>query len=96
MADDVGDGKGISTGSAIACKQACQASRICKFWSYKDGWARDCYLKRGRRGDPNPTGAVPKIGYVSGTKGKHKNSQTMEQLTLITCINYAIFTERGT
>ena len=33
------------------------------------GWARDCYLKRGRRGDPTSTNAVPKVGYVSGTKG---------------------------
>lgn len=69
LGDDVGDGKGISTGSAIACKQACQENNVCKFWSFRDGWARDCYLKRGRRGDPNPTGAIPKIGYVSGTKG---------------------------
>ena len=69
LGDDVGDGKGISTGGAIACKQACQASNICKFWTFRDGWARDCYLKRGRRGDPNPTGAIPKIGFVSGTKG---------------------------
>ena len=50
MGDDVGDGKGISTGSAINCKQACQNSETCKFYSYRDGWARDCYLKRGRRG----------------------------------------------
>lgn len=69
LGDDVGDGKGISTGSAIACKQACQANNRCKFWSFRDGWARDCYLKRGRRGDPNPTGAIPKIGFISGTKG---------------------------
>ena len=69
MGDDVGDGKGISTGSAIACKQACQENNVCKFWSFRDGWARDCYLKRGRRGDPNPTGAIPKIGFISGTKG---------------------------
>ena len=50
VGDDVGDGKGISTGSAINCKQACQNSDTCKFYSYRDGWARDCYLKRGRRG----------------------------------------------
>merc|ERR1712141_357485 len=69
VGDDVGDGKGISTGSAINCKQACQNSESCKFYSYRDGWARDCYLKRGRRGDPNPQNAIPKIGFISGTKG---------------------------
>merc|ERR1712224_260501 len=41
----------------------------CQFWTYREGWARDCYLKRGRRGDPTYTNAVPKVGYVSGTKG---------------------------
>jgi len=67
--EDVGDGKGISSGSATGCKEACSELEICKFWTYREGWARDCYLKRGRRGDPTATNAVPKVGYVSGTKG---------------------------
>jgi len=67
--DDVGDGKGISTGSAAGCKEACADLEVCQFWTYRDGWARDCYLKRGRRGDPTSSNAVPKVGYVSGTKG---------------------------
>lgn len=67
--DDVGDGKGISTGSAAGCKEACAELEVCQFWTYRDGWARDCYLKRGKRGDPTSSNAVPKVGYVSGTKG---------------------------
>lgn len=67
--EDVGDGKGISTGSATGCKEACAELDVCQFWTYREGWARDCYLKRGRRGDPTATNAVPKVGYVSGTKG---------------------------
>jgi len=67
--DDVGDGKGISTGSATGCKEQCAAQDSCQFWTFREGWARDCYLKRGRRGDPTYTNAVPKVGYVSGTKG---------------------------
>ena len=57
------------TGSAAGCKEACAELDVCQFWTYRDGWARDCYLKRGRRGDPTSSNAVPKVGYVSGTKG---------------------------
>lgn len=67
--DDVGDGKGISSGSATGCKEACAELDLCQFWTYREGWARDCYLKQGRRGDPTGVNAVPKVGYVSGTKG---------------------------
>ena len=67
--DDVGDGKGISTGSATGCKEQCAELDLCQFWTYREGWARDCYLKQGRRGDPTGVNAVPKVGYVSGTKG---------------------------
>ena len=67
--DDVGDGRGISAGSATGCKEACADLDLCQFWTYRKGWARDCYLKQGRRGDPTGVSAVPKVGYVSGTKG---------------------------
>jgi hypothetical protein len=50
-------------------KEQCAAQDSCQFWTFREGWARDCYLKRGRRGDPTYTNAVPKVGYVSGTKG---------------------------
>ena len=46
--DDVGDGRGLTTGSAYECKQACIDTDACEFWTFRRGWARDCYLKRGR------------------------------------------------
>lgn len=66
--DDVGDGKGLTAASALECKSACQRADYCLFWTFRPGWARGCYLKRGRRGDPTPTNAIPKEGYISGTK----------------------------
>ena len=45
--DDVGDGRGLTAGSAYGCKQACIDQQNCQFWTYRRGWARDCYLKRG-------------------------------------------------
>ena len=44
--DDVGDGRGLTAGSAYACKQACIDQDSCQYWTYRRGWARDCYLKR--------------------------------------------------
>lgn len=45
--DDVGDGRGLTTGSVYACKAACIDNARCRFWTFRAGWARDCYLKRG-------------------------------------------------
>ena len=47
---EVGGRKGISSGSVINCKRACQNSVSCDFYTYRRGGGRDCYLKRGRRG----------------------------------------------
>jgi hypothetical protein len=33
--DDVGDGKGLSAGSASGCKEACAKTDVCQFWTYR-------------------------------------------------------------
>lgn len=45
--NDVGDGRGLTAGSPYACKQSCIDQDGCEFWTFRRGWARDCYLKRG-------------------------------------------------
>ena len=45
--DDVGDGRGLTTGSPYECKRACIDEERCRFWTFRRGWERDCYLKRG-------------------------------------------------
>jgi len=64
---------GINAGSARACKARCRLEETCSFWTYKEGLnrdlgLRDCFLKIGTPGLPVPREAVPRLGFVSGTK----------------------------
>ena len=45
--NDVGDGRGLTTGSPYACKQRCIDYDGCDFWTFRAGWERNCYLKSG-------------------------------------------------
>ena len=45
--NDVGDGRGLTTASPYACKQRCIDYDGCDFWTFRAGWERNCYLKRG-------------------------------------------------
>ncbi len=69
--NDVGDGRGLTTGSPYACKEACIDQDGCSFWTFRHGWARDCYLKRAADDDDDerPEGIEFKPGFVSGTVG---------------------------
>merc|ERR1719483_1882844 len=74
--DDIileGERSGINAGSARACKARCRLEDRCNFWSYKEGsnrdtTVRDCFLKVGTPGLPVPREAVPRVGFVSGTR----------------------------
>jgi len=64
---------GINAGSARACKARCNQEDTCSFWSYREGdnrdtFTRDCFLKEGTPGLPVPRAAVPRLGFVSGTR----------------------------
>jgi len=48
--DDVGDGRGLTAASLYDCKRACVDQNGCRFWTFRRGWERNCYLKR-RNGD---------------------------------------------
>ena len=66
-------GEGINAGSARACKARCRLEEACNFWTYKEGASRDlltrdCFLKEGTPGLPVPREAVPRLGFVSGTR----------------------------
>ena len=66
--NDVGDGRGLTTGSPYACKAACVDNDGCQFWTFREGWARDCYLKRGDADDDvTPDNVNRKEGFISGT-----------------------------
>lgn len=71
--DTDSDQPGINAGSARACKARCRLEERCSFWTYKEGFARDtftrdCFLKEGTPGLPVPREAVPRLGFVSGTR----------------------------
>merc|ERR1712223_1117610 len=66
-------GDGINAGSGRACKARCRLEEACNFWTYKEGASRDlltrdCFLKEGTPGLPVPREAVPRLGFVSGTR----------------------------
>jgi len=70
---DDGTTRGLNAGSARGCKALCRLEEDCSFWSYREGFNRDleetdCFLKAGTPGLPVPREAVPRIGFVSGTK----------------------------
>jgi len=70
---DDGTTRGLNAGSARGCKALCRLEETCSFWSYREGFNRDleetdCFLKAGTPGLPVPREAVPRIGFVSGTK----------------------------
>jgi len=72
-ADNGRVGEGINAGSARACKARCRLEEACNFWTYKEGASRDlltrdCFLKEGTPGLPVPREAVPRLGFVSGTR----------------------------
>merc|ERR550517_1278798 len=73
LEDGEGFQRGVNAGSARACKALCRLEEDCSFWTYREGFnrdinARDCFLKQGTPGLPVPREAVPRIGFVSGTK----------------------------
>jgi len=70
---DDGNTRGLNAGSARGCKALCRLEVDCSFWTYREGFNRnlaetDCFLKVGTPGLPVPREAVPRIGFVSGTK----------------------------
>jgi len=66
---DVGDGLGLTAGSPYSCKQACIDDGACQFWTFRRGWRRDCYLKRGEDiDDVRPSRVIYNPGFVSGTR----------------------------
>lgn len=71
--EDIKCRSGVNAGSARACKALCRQEEDCSFWTYREGFnrditAKDCFLKEGTPGLPVPKEAVPRIGFVSGTK----------------------------
>ena len=60
-------------GMIMVMMTRCRLEEACNFWTYKEGASRDlltrdCFLKEGTPGLPVPREAVPRLGFVSGTR----------------------------
>jgi len=83
LEDEERRGEGVNAGSARACKARCRLDDRCDFWTYREGIGRDvstknCFLKEGNRGERAPREAVPRLGFVSGTKDNNCSCLTSE------------------